>query len=260
MNRITIKSGFVPICFLTAFMASGQLKAGAAYATAYQSESYAVGVGVTDSAYAMGGAHTAYTTVTIRSPSGRSATGGSSEANIATSYAYLDLLTEDGPYTATNVAMEYCPYAGYFSDGEVEQTTTIRPFVQLVNTSITDSPMGKVEGHAPFTVTVAMSSACVGSVVVNAVITYPNGMGIHLRANPPDGDGIYHGDTASALRTLAGGQSWNFGYTIETTINNTQAGDSTATGYILTYPAACQPLGPTPSSGNTAARNFTVNP
>jgi hypothetical protein len=71
-----------------------------------------IGVGVTDSDYAMNNSHTAYATVTVTSPSGRRATNTGSDLGSVTVYTSLPLLGEEGYISARNVSEEYCPAVG----------------------------------------------------------------------------------------------------------------------------------------------------
>jgi hypothetical protein len=75
---------------------------------------WGVGTGITDTNYAMNGQHTAYVTVTVKSPSGRSATNSASALNRVTQSAYIDLSGEDGWFGVWNEAKEWCPVAHMF--------------------------------------------------------------------------------------------------------------------------------------------------
>jgi hypothetical protein len=156
---------------------SGQLlKAGTVYVDIAENWPYMVGVGITSSDYAMSGTHTAYATVTVTSPSGRSATNTGSEIGSVTVYTYLSLGDEDGNFTAANEGREYCPVVGVsFSDGTQYTGTAIPPYMYVSGASVTPASLRRQgDDSGRFRVEAAKSPNCTASSVDLAVIIFPN--------------------------------------------------------------------------------------
>ncbi len=82
------------------------------YASSTRSGANVVGTGTTDTQYAMQGSHTAYVTVTVTSPSGRSAMNSWHAYNSLTIYVSLPIFPDDGLFTVQNFGQEYCPAVG----------------------------------------------------------------------------------------------------------------------------------------------------
>ncbi|MGJ5818870.1 hypothetical protein [Paludibaculum fermentans] len=150
------------------------LKAGTAYSDIAESWPNVIGIGVTDSDYEMANSHTAYATVTITSPSGRTITSTGSNLGSVTVYAYLDLAGESGTYSVLNVAREFCPAVGVsFSDGQSGTATVITAFVWIDSVTFTPSVVAQKNGKSEFKAVVARSSTCgAASVDIDANI-YP---------------------------------------------------------------------------------------
>jgi hypothetical protein len=99
----------IAFSIMSAALAGNAAAQTSVYVNAYLSWPNVVATGTTDTHYAMAGQHTAYATVTARSPSGRSATVTGFQANLVSAISILPVNAEDGTYTATNEGKEWCP-------------------------------------------------------------------------------------------------------------------------------------------------------
>lgn len=204
------------------------LKAGTAYSDIAESWPNVIGIGVTDSDYAMANSHTTYATVTITSPSGRTITNTGSNLGSVTVYAYLDLAGESGTYSVINVAREFCPAVGVsFSDGQSGTATVIAAFVWVDSVTFAPSVVARKNGKSEFKVVVAKSSTCgAGSVELDANI-YP--LTTDLKMLPVDPN---HG-SKSFVERLA-----TFSFKVETAAEN-ETGGSIQGSAAITAAGVC---------------------
>ncbi len=196
-----------------------------------------IGVGVTDSDYAMNNSHTAYATVTVTSPSGRTATNTGSDLGSVTVYTYLPLLGEDGYISARNVSEEYCPAVGrtFPNDPPPETGGNIDPYVFL--SSVTAAPAeiersGGDGGKSTIVVSAGKSPDCPMSSVSLAVSLHQ--VPSELKWIPP---------TATQVPVAFIGNTANQGFIVATSELNTTPGTIFADGMI--YGAtSCNLMGP----------------
>ncbi len=186
------------------FAYSHAANAGIAYATMGFSWPYAIGSGTTDSDYEMGGIHTGYATVTVRSPSGRSAVNAGNNIGSVTVYTYLNLSGESGYFTSTNEAREFCPVVGVsFSDGNPSQGTSIPPYVYVSSVSFSPTSMHVSNGTSTFTVTVGKSNTCTASSAnIQANFSSANSQMSFTRPNPNYGDETFVNSIAQKSFTV----------------------------------------------------------
>lgn len=91
-----------------------------------------VATGTTDTNYAMAGRHTAYATVTVRSPSGRLSTVTVFHGDAVTGSTLLSISNEYGNWLATNHGTEYCPLGNVTYD---RGTTSAAIFIGVSETT-----------------------------------------------------------------------------------------------------------------------------
>lgn len=152
----------VSILFCSGYMAT----AGTAYADIAESWPYVIGVGVTDSDYAMANSHTAYATVTVASPSGRSVTSSGNALGSVTVFAYINLAGESGTFSVLNDAREFCPAVGVsFSDGQASTATVIDPYVYVDKVTFSPPGVQRADSLSNFSVAVVRSTTCTSATV-----------------------------------------------------------------------------------------------
>lgn len=177
-----------------------------------------------------------------------------------TAHAIYPPGVEDGTFSAV-ATFDYDGSDSGFGSGtlaQITKTTTVAPWVRLINTSLSGSPLAHTSSTATFTATVLTSLGCSGDITAAGAITHPNAMTISIAGNPPDGSGAPSGDTATATHTFSGGQSHDFNYTIAVGVNNTTGGDGSGNGYVYAYPSNCNNDTSLPA-GNSSSRAFHVN-
>ncbi len=90
-------------------------------------------IAVTDTNYAMAGNHTAYATLTLRSPTGRSQTLTAFQAPYVTVQLIMPIDIDDGYWIATNEPSEWCPVGNvYYYYPQEAEGRTVNPFVELL--------------------------------------------------------------------------------------------------------------------------------
>jgi hypothetical protein len=198
--------------------------------------------GTSDAGTAMLGYHQAYSTLTLRSPKGRSVQVSDMGNPSIVTDAYMDTLREDGVYTADNMGSVYCLVARQtIASGDPQQSTTVKPWVQINAVSWSKNPMKWQNDSSNMQVTLWNSENCTGSATVQGHLTPPPGMKISLSQSAN-----VNLDTSGSALALVGA----------TTDSTNQVQGAVGSGAsIYAYPANCNVTGSNPFTGP----NLTVS-
>jgi hypothetical protein len=219
------------------------LHATVVYVSMSQSYPQMIGSGTTDSEYVMQGIHTAYATVTVYGPNGRQATNVTSYANRTTTYTYLDMAGDDGYFSVSNVAREYCPAVMVtYSDGTQSTGTNVSPYVYMSSASWTKNPIQKQLGDSKLKVVAGKSPSCNAT----SISLYPN-----IYANTPGL--LFHYTTVPAEATFEA-RTATAEFSVSTDSGNPTGGTLHGDGGINSQP--CPLNGP---GTKAATPDLTVN-
>lgn len=214
------------------------------YADTTVSGTYVVGIGTTDTNYAMSGQHTAYATVTVTSPTNRTSTTVGSALNRVTAYDYLPMLPDDGVFSILNVAKEWCPAVHVFIfDGNASDTNTISPYVYLSSVSWSKSSIGRKLDVADLIITAGKSNGCHDTTVSLQANFSSATPGLLFAPATGQTEASFTGNTAVGRITTG------------TTDDNPTAGNIQGDGLLTGLPTCAKEGGLV----KTASPNLTVN-
>lgn len=222
------------------------------YAATYSSVNagsvYAYGSYTTDASY-MSGLHQAYVKVTLRTPSGRTATNtaGWGVSN-ATASVQLDSNREDGTFTTTGEHKEYCNILRITWTLAATQAQEVElPWVQLLDSSQQKNSLRYNGDSSTHTITVGTSNSCSGSVRIIDIVS-PSDPAMQVKVNCPTagcgGDGADRYPSTTGTQTIGGGGTTYYNFTVKTETTNTKTGKVKATAGIDAKPANCNVLPP----------------
>jgi hypothetical protein len=135
------------------------------------------------------------------------------------------------------------------------QVQTVAKFVKLTNTTETKTSMHFQNDSVGFTVSVFASNNCGGQIQVANGLSGLNGDFSNI-TNTPD-MGVAGNAVAYSTKTIAGGGTQNYNFTVATGAGNTGTGTMVMGGYLNSIPNGCTPLGP--DSGGTPPRTASQN-
>jgi hypothetical protein len=220
----------------TAFLCAPRASATIVSSYAVQDGASVRGVAITDCQYAMGGSHTAYATVTVTSPSVRTAANSAQQLNYVSVYAWLPIIPEDGTFTVTNYARVWCPYANAFILAQLTSGTPTQILPYIFLSSVAWSPAsigmhGGTGGTATLTVTVTRSPGCQMTKVDVAESIYPAPSDMMLDLPP----------STKATPNFSGTYA-SQGFVVSTDANNLKTGSIHGDGMIPDGTYDCAPL------------------